>query len=157
MAFPVLPVALGLAGAYLLFGSKKASAATPPGASPSSPYVPPSSPYVPPSGGGGGSPDGSGLVPGQIDPATGTTYIGPGGGGSYTPMTDTSGSGSDYVGPAASATGTSPSLLDQASSWMDSFTTSGPPLVWSDHVGGWVPYYAGHEHGYPPPAGLLIF
>jgi hypothetical protein len=160
MAFPLIPFALGLGAAYLLFGKKAAAAPGVAPSSPSSPYIPPSS-YTPPSGGGGYAPpsDGAGGVqPGQIDPLTGTTRIGPGGGGSYTPMTDPSGSQSDpsYFGPGAVSSGTNadPSLWDQASSL---FSTSGPALVRCDEVGGWCPYYAGWEHGYPPPSGTPIF
>jgi hypothetical protein len=153
MALQLLPVALALGAGYLLFG-KKASAASPAGGGGgASPYIPPSTPA---SGGGGGSSSSSssgdgGLVPGQIDPATNTTYLGPGGGGSYTPLSsypDTS-SGTD-VGPAAVAQG-----ANANASWLDNFTTSGPPLV--EYGGAWMPPYAGHELGHPPPRGWPVF
>jgi len=148
MALQLLPVALAVAAGYLLFGKKAAASPAPSPYAPSpAPYVPPS-PYTPPAP---SSPD-PGLYnvqppsPGQAAP-----YVDPTSGLGVFPDAP----GDTPIGPEAVATGTS---ADQ--SWLDSlssFTTSGPALVWSDYVHGWVPYYAGHELGAPPPAGLPIF
>jgi len=151
MAFPLIPVALGLGAAYLLLGKKAAAAPVSPYApsapsAPGTPYVPPST-YTPPASGG--------LTPGQPSGDGLSTYLGTYSADPTAPTDPTGGSGS-YVGPAASATGTQadPSFSDQVSNL---FSTSGPALVWCDHVGGWCPYYAGHELGYPPPPGTPIF
>jgi len=155
MPSPLIPLGIAAAVAYLVFG-KKTSA--PPGyAPPSSPSSPSGPSYTPPSSGGGG---------GTVDPSGGGTYLGPGG-------TDTSGGdlggglgtdpslgGSSVLGGAAGFTtdtgGVDPSTGTGAPGLGD-FSVSGPPLVHCPEVGGWCPWYPGHEEGYPPPPGTPIY
>ena len=143
MAIPLLAVGAAALGAYLVFGSKKTAAtAVAPGSSP-------------PGSSGGASPGGPALnttTPSGTGTSTSdgsTPYVAPGDVGVF-PDTG-GGGGSTPIGPAAESTGTAPS------DWTDMFSTSGPPLVYSPHAGGWVPYYYGHEHGAPPPRGLPIY
>lgn len=114
-------------------------------------------------GGGSGAGDGSGgLVPGQIDPATGTTYMGPG--GSDYPLSATGTTlGYDQGAPGAVSSGTTPSLWDSLTSAITGAPMEGWHFSEHPHVlavtggrGGWVPDYPGCYEGFAPPSGLPV-
>jgi|SRR5271163_3507860 len=145
---PLVPLLLIGGAAYLLLSSKHAT----PGTSPSQvPGVAPSpAPSPSPSGNGGGGgysvPTDPGTAPGSYDPTGGGIIMGPGGSG--TPLGGAAGDGGDDGSGGALGSVPDPSLGG---------TVSGPWLVWSQHVNGYVPYYAGWEHGHAPPRGLPVF
>jgi len=163
MALPLIPI-LGAAGvaAYLLLSGKSTpgavTAPTGPGVAPS--YGGPAAPAPGASGGG----QTYGTSPGQIDPNTGMTILGPGGtnegGGLLGNAVGSDGSDDGSGGTAmnaAVATGTEVSGVVGAPQLQYHQLADGSWTYWNAQLRCWVPTHDGHEYGAPPPPGLPVF